>query len=86
MFIRPLPDEAIQQLKSSVAITSLNDAVIGLAKNSLDASATRINISVDYSRGNCSVEDDGHGIQPNEFLEGGALARPHCMIHGLMCY
>lgn len=80
MSIRPLPDEAIEKLRSSVTITSLNDTVINLVKNSLDAAATRLTLSVDYTRGSCSVEDDGHGIEPEEFLESGSLGAPHCTI------
>ena len=73
MSIQPLPRDVIAQLKSSVTITSLNGVVFGLLQNSLDAGATRVNISVDYVRGDCSVEDDGMGIPPSEFGEHGGL-------------
>lgn len=78
MSIRRLPDDVVRQIKSSVVITSLNDAVLGLIKNSLDAEATKINISVEYARGNCSAEDDGLGIPPDEFRETGGLGKHHC--------
>ncbi|KAK7920804.1 hypothetical protein PG985_008826 [Apiospora marii] len=81
MSIQPLPPDVAAQIKSSITITSLNDAVCGLVKNSLDAKATRINIFVDYSRGNCTVEDNGDGIPPAEFRDsGGGLGKPHCKI------
>ncbi|KAL2755331.1 hypothetical protein ACRALDRAFT_1094232, partial [Sodiomyces alcalophilus JCM 7366] len=76
-FILPLPDDVVRQIKSSVVITSLNDAVLGLIKNALDASATKINVSVEYARGNCSAEDDGLGIPPDEFRESGGLGKYH---------
>ena len=79
MSIQPLPGDVIAQIKSSTAVTSLNGAVCGLLQNSLDASASRVNIAVDYSRGNCSVEDDGDGIAPESFRENGGLGKLHCM-------
>ncbi|KAJ4421288.1 DNA mismatch repair protein [Gnomoniopsis sp. IMI 355080] len=78
MSIKPLPGDVVAQIKSSVTISSLNSVVTGLIANSLDAEATKINISVDYSRGNCSIEDNGIGIPPSEFKEDGALGQLHC--------
>lgn len=75
MSIRPLPEDVIAQIKSSTAITSLNVVVVELMKNSLDAGATNVDISVDYSRGGCVVEDDGLGILPSEFGETGGLGK-----------
>ena len=78
MSIKQLPAGVVAQIKSSIAITSLNSVVLGLVRNSLDAQSSRINISVDYRRGNCSVEDDGLGIAPAEFHEAGGLGKLHC--------
>ena len=78
MSIKQLPEDVAAQIKSSVAITSLNHVVCGFVKNSLDAGASRVNISVDYRRGNCSVEDDGHGIPPSDFQQGGGLGKLYC--------
>ncbi|KAK4196066.1 putative DNA mismatch repair protein MLH3 [Triangularia verruculosa] len=75
MSIQQLPGDVVAQIKSSVIITSLNNAVCGLLRNSLDAGSTNINISVDYGRGNCSVEDNGVGIPPSNFHEGGGLGQ-----------
>ncbi len=72
-----LPAEAIAQVKSSVTVTSLNGVVIELLKNSLDASSKKIEVTIDYSRGNCVVEDDGLGIPPPEFKESGGLGKLH---------
>ncbi|RDA94670.1 hypothetical protein CP533_2473 [Ophiocordyceps camponoti-saundersi (nom. inval.)] len=77
MSIRRLPDHVIEKLRSSAAITSLNGAVCGLLKNSLDGGASRVLIRLDYARGNCSVEDDGLGIEPGEFREDGGLGKLH---------
>ncbi|KAI1434991.1 hypothetical protein GGR50DRAFT_659718 [Xylaria sp. CBS 124048] len=77
MSIQPLPEDVIARIKSSTAITSLNSAVCGLIKNSLDAGATKIAISVDYARGSCSVEDNGLGIPPAEFRSSGGLGKLH---------
>ncbi|KAJ2902479.1 hypothetical protein MKZ38_000529 [Zalerion maritima] len=75
MSILPLPDAAVAQIKSSLVVTSLNEVACGLVENSLDAGATKINLSVDYTRGNCSVEDNGDGISPSEFREDGGLGK-----------
>ncbi|KAK4185816.1 putative DNA mismatch repair protein MLH3 [Podospora australis] len=77
MSIQPLPGDVVAQIKSSATITSLNNAIIGLLENSLDSAASKVNISVDYSRGNCSVEDNGVGIPPSSFHENGGLGRIH---------
>lgn len=78
MSIQQLPEDVVAQIKSSTSITSLNGVVSGLIKNSLDAGATKITVSVDYVKGNCSVEDNGSGILPAEFASTGGLGKPHC--------
>ena len=77
--IQPLPEEVAAQIKSSTTISSLEDVVIGLFKNSLDAGARKINVTVGFSRGTCTVEDDGRGISPTEFSDGGGLGKPYRM-------
>ncbi|CAH0045561.1 unnamed protein product [Clonostachys solani] len=77
MSIRQLPDHVVDKIRSSIVITSLNGVVAGLLKNSLDAGATKVNITVDFTRGNCTVEDNGSGIPPSEFESSGGLAKPH---------
>jgi DNA mismatch repair protein MLH3 len=81
--IIPLSPEVQAQLKSSIAITSLSDVVIELTKNSLDAQARAIYIDVDYLRGGCSVEDDGHGIPARELSEGGHVGSMYCKQHSI---
>lgn len=73
--ILPLPKDVVAQIKSSTTITSLNQVVLGLVENCLDAQATKIDVSVDYRRGGCTVEDNGVGILPLEFRETGGLGR-----------
>lgn len=75
--ILPLPAQVAAQIKSSTTIPSLASVVLGLVENSLDARARRIEISVDFRRGSCTVEDDGDGIGPKEFAEEGGLGKPH---------
>lgn len=77
--ILPLPVDVAAQIKSSAAITSLGGVVIGLVENSLDAGATKIEANVDFRRGACIVEDDGHGISPSEFSDCGGLGKPYRM-------
>lgn len=75
--IRRLPDNVVDKIKSSVVLSCLNDAVCGLLKNALDAGASRIDIYLDYSRGNCTVEDNGDGMSTSEFKEDGGLGKLH---------
>ncbi|QSZ32073.1 hypothetical protein DSL72_001642 [Monilinia vaccinii-corymbosi] len=75
MSIQPLPSDVIAQIKSSSTITSLNAVIYELVKNSLDASCSKVDIVVDYRRGACTVEDNGHGILPSEFHEDGGLGK-----------
>lgn len=77
MSIQPLSPEVIAQIKSSASIASLNGVARELIKNSLDAGASKITIEIDYSHGNCTVEDDGWGILPAEFDIGGGLGKLH---------
>ncbi|KAF4589823.1 DNA mismatch repair protein [Ophiocordyceps camponoti-floridani] len=77
MSISRLPDHVVDKLRASAAIKSLNGVVCGLIKNSLDGGAARALIRLDYARGNCSVEDDGQGIEPSEFREDGGLGKLH---------
>ncbi len=78
MSIQPLPPEVIAQIESSIVITNLNSVICELLKNSLDANATRVEITVDHSKGGCVVEDDGFGILPSEFVDEGGLGRLYC--------
>lgn len=75
MSIQGLPSDVVAQIKSSIAITSLNGVVFELLKNSFDAGSTKVDISVDYGRGGCVVEDNGLGILPFEFTESGGLGK-----------
>lgn len=75
--IRRLPLEVAAQIKSSTSITSLSNVILSLIENSLDAGARKVDVSVDFRRGACTVEDDGHGIPPFEFSEVGGLAKPY---------
>lgn len=77
--IAALPAEVAAQIKSSTSIVSLNEAILGLLCNSLDAGASKVEVSLDYKRGNCVVEDNGLGIAPAEFKQGGGLGRPYRM-------
>lgn len=79
MSIRPLPDGVVAQIKSAAVIVSLTGVVLELLKNSLDARASKIIVTVDFTRGGCTIEDDGLGISPAEFSEGGGLGKLYCM-------
>jgi DNA mismatch repair protein MLH3 len=75
--INPLPPNVVAEIKSSIAITTLNRVVLGLVENSLDAGATRIDVQVDQGRAGCVIEDNGLGIHPAEFVVAAGLAKMH---------
>ncbi|KAF2833415.1 hypothetical protein CC86DRAFT_338706 [Ophiobolus disseminans] len=76
--ILPLPEGVAAQIKSSTAVVSLTGVVLELLKNSLDAGAAKVEATVDFARGACTVEDDGQGVAPFEFREDGGLAKLYC--------
>ncbi len=76
--IVPLSPDVVAQIKSSSVIISLNDVLKGLIENSLDSGASKIDLSVDFARGVCVVEDNGTGIATEEFREEGGLAKLYC--------
>lgn len=77
--IEALPLDVAAKIKSSTSITHLHGVVLDLVKNSLDAGAQTVLVSVDFKRGSCIVEDDGEGIRPAEFESTGGLGKAHRM-------
>ncbi|PKY01915.1 hypothetical protein P168DRAFT_240632 [Aspergillus campestris IBT 28561] len=75
--IKPLPPEAVAKIKSSTSVTNLNDVIVELVKNALDANARTVFVTVDFQRGGCVVDDDGDGIPPGEFEAHGGLMKAH---------
>lgn len=77
--IQPLPSDVVAKINSSTSITHLNGVIVELVKNSLDANASSVFVTVDFQRGSCIVEDDGDGIPPAEFEPTGGLGKAHRM-------
>jgi DNA mismatch repair protein MLH3 len=77
--IRALPPDVVAKIKSSTFIVHLTGVISELVKNSLDANAHTVFITVDFKRGSCIVEDDGDGIPPVEFEATGGLGKAHRM-------
>lgn len=75
MSIKQLPPDAVEKIRSTVTITSLHEVVSNLIKNSLDASATKVHVTFDHTKGSCSVEDNGRGMPPSEFGPDGGLGK-----------
>lgn len=76
--IQLLDSVSQSRIQSSVHILSLNDIVIELVKNALDANAKSVQVVLNYSTGSCSVQDDGHGIAVQDFAPDGKLAESYC--------
>lgn len=76
--ILPLAIDVVTQIRSTSAIVSLEDAVVGLLHNSLDAGASKIHVLVTFGRGGCTVEDNGSGISSANFAASGRLGQMHC--------
>lgn len=60
--LRPLPEATVSHLRSTINIVSLADVLKELIQNALDASATRVDCSVNLERWGVRVSDDGHGM------------------------
>ena len=75
--ILPLPPQVAAQIKSSNTVPSVASVALGLVSNSIDAEASKISVSIDFSRGGILVEDDGVGIHPKEFGDNGGLGKLH---------
>ena len=72
-----LSEADIASIKSSTSILHLQDVIVGLFSNSLDGNATKIEISIDFLKGNCTIEDNGMGISRDEFRESGGLLKAY---------
>ena len=57
-----LAKNVIEKLRSSSEISSLNDCILQLLYNSLDADAGSVLIGVDFARFSVEVYDDGVGL------------------------
>lgn len=64
--IESLPVEAVQHLRSSVAITDFASVIVELVHNALDARASKVEISIHASNWECKVADDGVGIKKED--------------------
>ena len=60
--LRPLSEPVRTRLRSTHILTSLPQVVSQLVQNSLDASASHIDIGVDCQEWECWVKDDGDGV------------------------
>ena len=61
--MRPLSEPVRTRLRSAHILTSLPQVVSQLVQNSLDASASHIDIGIDCQEWECWVKDNGNGIQ-----------------------
>ncbi|KAI8975742.1 hypothetical protein BDF20DRAFT_1002163 [Mycotypha africana] len=60
--IKPLDDDVIKRIRSSLIITSIPQCIRELICNAIDANATNIDISLDVEKFTVQVNDNGHGI------------------------
>lgn len=81
--ISPLSADTIAQIHSSRNITCLQGVILALLENSLDAGSNKVEITADFRKGGCIVEDNGSGIPWSDFLDsGGLLKMYHTSKHG----
>ncbi|KAK0255332.1 DNA mismatch repair protein [Friedmanniomyces endolithicus] len=73
--ILPLPKDIATQIHSSKQIINLQGVILALIENSLDAGASKVDVTVDFRRRGCTIEDNGSGIRPHEFGLDGGLGR-----------
>jgi|SRR6266581_2663720 len=79
--LKSLSEPVRTRLRSTQLLTSLPQVVSELVQNSLDASASHIEIGVDCQEWECWVKDDGHGIARNglDALSKSLEAGRYCM-------
>ncbi|CAG8515080.1 1062_t:CDS:2 [Paraglomus occultum] len=71
MTIRKLNETVIRRLRASLVITSIAQCVLELVQNSIDASATTIEIRVDVSTYYVQIIDNGTGMSPEDLKKVG---------------
>jgi hypothetical protein len=76
--IEPLSNDLGYQISSSSHITSPEQVIEGLLRNALDAEARKVVIEANLVKGQITVRDNGHGIEPFEFSVQGHLAKDNC--------
>lgn len=64
--IRPLPSSTSNLIKSQVDLNTFPSCILEVVKNSVDAHASRVLITVDFKRLYFVVVDNGAGIAPND--------------------
>ncbi|KAI0306999.1 hypothetical protein B0F90DRAFT_1622599 [Multifurca ochricompacta] len=72
--LKTLSETVRTRLRSTQIMTSLSQVVSELVQNSLDASASHIDIGLDCHEWECWVKDDGHGMSRSGL---DALSRGH---------
>jgi DNA mismatch repair ATPase MutL len=78
--ISKLSAHVADSMRSLQTIVTASQAIEELVLNSLDAKATRIDISIDFARFHFSVSDNGHGFPLDQLpLIGSAHATSKCV-------
>lgn len=74
--IHQLSSNVVSCLRSQVVVASVAQCISELIQNSIDASATRIDVTLHSEDLYISVKDNGCGITPEDMKYVGAA---HCM-------
>ncbi|ORY04176.1 hypothetical protein K493DRAFT_297127 [Basidiobolus meristosporus CBS 931.73] len=69
--ISKLDQQVVHQLRANLNINSVEQCLLELLQNSLDANANQIQITLDLERFYIRVEDNGAGIQPDDMKKLG---------------
>ncbi|KAI9006382.1 hypothetical protein DFJ74DRAFT_773682 [Hyaloraphidium curvatum] len=72
--IRRLPGKEADALRSAPAVSSVADALVELMRNSIDAGASSVTVSLDADSLALDVVDDGAGIPPEDLPLAGLRA------------
>lgn len=65
--IQRLSSDIVKRLRSDVVIGSVAQCILELVQNSIDASATVVEVLVDIQAASLQVVDNGQGIDPDGF-------------------
>jgi DNA mismatch repair protein MLH3 len=70
-------EDTVRAVRASLVISSFSVAIQELVFNSLDAGASKVELSVDFENFAAEVRDNGHGIQVEGLQQLGVSQREY---------
>ncbi|KAK9764163.1 DNA mismatch repair protein, partial [Basidiobolus ranarum] len=71
MLIKKLDQQVVHQLRANLNITSIEQCLLELLQNSIDAGSSQIQVILSLEKSYIQVDDNGIGIQPDDMRQLG---------------